>query len=209
MNDYVTPKKARKMLNVNNDTLIKWSDSNKLETIKTPGGHRRYNLKSIKESQKNKNDFIIINSKINYCYARVSSAGQKEDLERQLVLFRNRYPKHVIIKDIGSGINFKRKGFKTLLDAGIQGNIEEIVITHKDRLCRFGFELIEGIVREYSNGKIVVLNKEECSRERELVDDIVSIITVFSSRLYGLRSHGIKKEIQNLKNKDVSNKNGS
>ena len=74
--------------------------------------------------------------------------------------------------------------------------IEEVVVTHKDRLCRFGFDLIEGIIKEHSNGKIVVLNQEKTSLEKELIDDLISIITVFSSRLYGLRSNSIKNKIR-------------
>jgi hypothetical protein len=114
----------------------------------------------------------------------------------------------IIIKDIGSGLNFKRKGFNSILDFAIKGDIQEVVVTHKDRLCRFGFELIERIITEYSNGKIVVLNQEKTSPEKELVDDLISIVTVFSSRLYGLRSHSIKKQIKeatkNVESKTVS-----
>jgi len=82
------------------------------------------------------------------------------------------------------------------LDAAIKGNIGEIVVTHKDRLCRFGFELFERILSQCSNGKIVVLNHTETSPQEELINDLLSIITVFSSRLYGLRSHFIKKQIR-------------
>jgi predicted site-specific integrase-resolvase len=130
------------------------------------------------------------------CYCRVSTASQKEDLARQIQFFKLNYPDYTIISDNGSGINFKRKGFKTILDDAIKGYIEEVVVTHKDRLCRFGFELIEGIIREQSNGKIVVLNQKKTSPEQELVDDLISIITVFSSRLYGLRSNSIKNKIR-------------
>jgi predicted site-specific integrase-resolvase len=116
-------------------------------------------------------------------------------MERQVQYFRGKYPDHEIIKDIGSGINFKRKGFISILESAIDGDIEEIVVTHKDRLCRFGYELIQGIVEGRSNGKIVVLDQKETSPEQELTDDLVSIITIFSSRLYGLRSHKVKNEI--------------
>ncbi|NCV80035.1 MAG: IS607 family transposase [Actinobacteria bacterium] len=102
----------------------------------------------------------------------------------------------MIIKDIGSGLNFKRKGFQTILDTAIKGNLGEIVVTHKDRLCRFGFELLEAVISKCSNGTIVVLDQRETSPQEELINDLLSIITVFSSRLYGLRSHTIKKQIQ-------------
>jgi predicted site-specific integrase-resolvase len=132
-------------------------------------------------------------------------------LETQVEFFRTRYPDYEIIKDLGSGINFKRKGFLSILDSAVKGDISEVVVTHKDRLCRFGFELIERIITEHSKGKIVVLDKKETSPEKELVDDLLSIVTVFSSRLYGLRSHTVKKKIKdeaskNSKTKIVSNK---
>jgi len=109
------------------------------------------------------------NNKRNICYCRVSTSSQKEDLERQVEYFRCKYPDYEIVKDIGSGLNFKRKGFNTILDSAFKG---EIVVTHKDRLCRFGFELVLRII-ESTNGKILVLDKEETSPEKELVNDIL------------------------------------
>ena len=140
---------------------------------------------------------------------------KKEDLERQVEFFRCKYPNHEIIKDIGSGLNFKRKGFNSILDFAFKGDIGEVVVTHKDRLCRFGFELVLRII-ESTNGKILVLDKEETSPEKELVNDILSIITVFSFRLYGLRSHAIKNKIreatsscsENTENKTISESGG-
>ena len=154
-------------------------------------------------------------TKRNICYCRVSTSSQKEDLERQVEFFRCKYPNHEIIKDIGSGLNFKRKGFNSILDFAFKGDIGEVVVTHKDRLCRFGFELVLRII-ESTNGKILVLDKEETSPEKELVNDILSIITVFSSRLYGLRSHAIKNKIreatsscsENTENKTISESGG-
>jgi predicted site-specific integrase-resolvase len=137
------------------------------------------------------------NNKRNICYCRVSTSSQKEDLERQIEYFRCKYPDYEIIKDIGSGLNFKRKGFNTILDTAFKGDIGEVVVTHKDRLCRFGFELVLRII-ESTNGKILVLDKEETSPEKELVNDILSIITVFSSRLYGLKSNSIKNKIRKV-----------
>lgn len=161
-----------------------------LEYVRTKGGHRRYLLSDIfpveeKQSKRRK-----------ICYCRVSTRSQKKDLETQVEFFRDRYPNYEIIKDYGSGINFKRKGFKTILDEAIKGNIQEVVVTHRDRMCRFGFELIESIIRTHSDGKIVVLNKQKTSPQEELVNDLISIITVFSSRLYGLRSHQIRNKIK-------------
>jgi excisionase family DNA binding protein len=202
-NEYIRPEEAAKMLNVTVRTLLNWDYKGKIKCIRTKGGHRRFLRSDViskttnyKEEQKEKRRGKI-------CYCRVSTRGQKDDLERQVEYFREKFPNYRIIKDYGSGINFKRKGFQTILDLAIKGHISEVVVTHKDRLCRFGFELIERIISEHSNGKIVVLNKKETSPEEELVNDLVSIITVFSSRLYGLRSHSLKKQIKNQTKKQV------
>jgi len=200
---YIRPEEACRLLKVTTRTLFNWDRKGKIKCIRTKGGHHRYLLSDVlqktgKEEKKQKR---------NICYCRVSTWSQKEDLERQVEYFRLKYPDHEIIKDTGSGLNFKRKGFNTILDAAITGHIGEIVVTHKDRLCRFGFELVERLVTTYSKGKIVVLNQEETSPEKELVNDLLSIITVFSSRLYGLRSHALKKKIKNeaLKNEALKN----
>jgi excisionase family DNA binding protein len=212
MNDetYLRPEEVSKILKVTTRTLENWTKKGTLKCIRTKGNHRRFLLSDIISKIPNYKP-----TKRNICYCRVSTSSQKENLEKQLEYFKHKYPNHEIIKDIGSGINFKRKGFNSILDSAIKGDIEEIVVTHKDRLCRFGFELISRII-ESSNGKIVVLDKEETSPEKELVDDILSIITVFSSRLYGLRSHSIKKKIKeattspakNIENETFSNPQG-
>ncbi len=199
--DLLNPKQATKLLGVTIQTLVNWERSGTLASVRTNGGHRRYRRADIlargRASQTSTEPPATVNTqKKRIAYCRVSSPSQRQDLERQIEFFRNRYPHHEIISDIGSGINFKRKGFNSLLDQAIRGNIEELVVTHRDRLCRFGFEFFERIIQQYSNGKIVVLYQDETSPEKELVGDLLSIITVFSSRLYGLRSHKLKKEIK-------------
>jgi putative resolvase len=188
---YLRPKEATIKYNVSSKTLINWDNAGLIKTFRTKGGQRRYLLSSIEEHIGSKQT----TEKRRICYCRVSTHSQKEDMERQAEFFRNKYPNHEIIKDIGSGINFKRKGLKTILEQAVKGNIGQIVVTHKDRLCRFGFDLIENIITQF-NGEILVLDHKEASKEQELVDDLVSIITVFSSRIYGLRSHSIKKQIE-------------
>ena len=189
--DYYRPEDVCRILKITSRTLARWNKEGKLNFIRTEGKHRRYLKKDI-DSRRIKPDKI----RKRICYCRVSTSGQKEDLDRQIQFFKLNYPDYTIISDNGSGINFKRKGFKTILESAIKGDIEEVVVTHKDRLCRFGFDLIEGIIKEHSNGKIVVLNQEKTSPEKELIDDLISIITVFSSRLYGLRSNSIKNKIR-------------
>jgi excisionase family DNA binding protein len=193
------PEEASKILNITQQSLINWTDKGKIDCVRTKGGHRRFLLSSILPLSTTN----YKSTKRNICYCRVSTLSQKEDLERQIIYFRDKYPNHEIIKDIGSGINFKRKGFNSILDAAIKGDIGEIVVTHQDRLCRFGFELVKRIIEEQSNGKILVLDQIKTSPEQELVNDLVSIITVFSSRLYGLRSHKLKKQIKESTKKTI------
>jgi predicted site-specific integrase-resolvase len=122
------------------------------------------------------------------CYARVSTQKQKSDLDRQAEYLAIQYPNAEIIKDIGSGINYKRKGLNSILERAMQGECITLVISYRDRLARFGFELIESIITR-SKGKIVVLNQLDTSPESELTGDLMAIITVFAARLHGLRNY--------------------
>jgi putative resolvase len=119
----------------------------------------------------------------------------RDDLSNQIKYLRERYPHHELIEDVGSGLNFKRKGFVRVLDRIMSGDIAEIVITHRDRWCRFGFQIFEHIA-EQNNCKFVVLDNTQLSPQEELVKDLVSIIHVFSCRIYGLRKYSdkIKKD---------------
>lgn len=195
---YLRPIEVCKIYNITQKTLIDWSDEGKIECIKTRGGHRRYLLTDIderKHSEKKKSTTTtIVRRKI--CYCRVSTPKQKEDLLTQREFFLQHYPDYEIISDIGSGLNFKRKGFEAILESAIKGDVAEVVVTHRDRLCRFGFDLIENIIHRHSAGKIVVLDKGETSPNRELVNDLLSIVSVFSARLHGLRSHSLRRQIR-------------
>jgi predicted site-specific integrase-resolvase len=133
----------------------------------------------------------------------VSSHKQKDELERQKEFMRKHYPNYEIISDIGSGINFKRKQFLWLLEQTSIGNVKEVVVAHRDRLSRFGFELIEWFFSKH-NVKLVVLDKCESSPQQELVTDLLSIITVFSCRIHGLRKYtNTIKEDKSLSKQDT------
>jgi predicted site-specific integrase-resolvase len=121
-----------------------------------------------------------------------------DDLERQKAFFRSKFPDHDLVADIGSGINWKRKGLKTLLEQSMQGKISQVVVAHRDRLCRFAFELLESIFK--INGvELLVLDEEtHQSSQSELADDILSIIHIYSCRAMGKRRYDSKK------NKDLS-----
>lgn len=186
--NYVPPRIAASRLGVSTKTLERWFEAGKIEGIITLGGQKRYNLDSIIPPQPgNPTDLRVV-----LLYARVSSRSQKADLEQQVKFLIARYPDTEVITDIGSGLNFKRKGLQTLLDRVLSNNCKLIVVAHKDRLCRFGFDLISWIcTRQLAS--ILVLDQKNLSPEREMVEDILAIIHVFSCRLYGLRKY--KKQI--------------
>lgn len=194
-NEWINPETAAKALGVCTRTLIAWANAGKIEHRVTPGGHRRYRIpkKETKDEQSESKPRRMV------CYARVSSSSQKKDLERQINLLREEYPSHQMVQDIGSGLNYKRKGLKTILGYALRGELQELVVTYKDRLMRWGFEILQEIVRN-SNGKIVVLNQEkDSSPEEELTQDMLSIVTVFSARIHGMRSHRNRLKTAGLK----------
>lgn len=103
------------------------------------------------------------------------------------------YPNNLLIEDIGSGINLTKRGILKIIDLGIKGLIEELVIVHKDRLARFGYDLIEYIIENYSNGKIIIINKkEEVEPEEEMVKDVLQIMNVFVTKMNGRRKYKTK-----------------
>ncbi|MCY7337520.1 MAG: IS607 family transposase [Chamaesiphon sp.] len=122
------------------------------------------------------------------CYCRVSSSKQRADLDSQIAYMRGLYPQAEIITDIASGLNYKRKGLKTLLARGLSGDQLTVVVAHKDRLARFGVELIEWILQSCGS-ELLVLNQSISDPQRELTEDLLAIIQIFSCRLYGQRRY--------------------
>lgn len=204
---FVTPKVASQILGVHLMTLRNWAERKQIETIKTPGGKRLFNVNGYIQKNnlqiENSNVSVIENEqnkeilKRNICYCRVSSKNQGDDLLRQENYMKEKYPLYEIVSEIGSGLNFKRPKLMKIIKDAINGNIETLVVAHKDRLARFGFELIENIIKDYSNGKIIVINNVKMSPEDEITRDLVSIINVFSARVNGLRKY--KKDIEKCK----------
>ena len=146
-------------------------------------------------------------------YARFSSRGQKANLDRQIAKLLELYPSAELITDIASGLHFKRKRLRSLLETVRAGNIGSIIVANKDRLARFGFELIEWLC-QLDGTKIVVLGEDNLSPKREIVEDILAIVHVFSCQLYGLREYKTKiKEDPDLPRtsvvEDLENLDGS
>jgi excisionase family DNA binding protein len=176
---YYTSREASKLLDVHPNTLRRWADNGEIEAIRTVSGQRRYCID--KYLQVTSSDKVI-------CYCRVSSSKQRDDLARQVDYMRANYPDAEIIRDVGSGLNFKRRGLKTILERAMSGERLTLVVAYRDRLARFGYELIKQVI-EKSSGKLVVLNEIALSPTEELTRDLLSIIQVFSCRLHGLRNY--------------------
>ena len=183
---YVSGYEIKKILGVTDGTLRDWADTGKIDFIRTPGGQRRYKIAEIFE--KPKPEVPAEKPKKGIVYARVSSGKQRDDLDRQIAFLRVKYPDHIVITDIASGINWKRKGLKTILDLAHKGDIFEVVVAARDRLCRFAFELLEHVL-SMSGVCLTVLNANEMSPEQELSDDLLSIVQIFCCRRNGSRRY--------------------
>jgi putative resolvase len=179
---YIPLRKAVEFLGLHPHTLRKYADEGKIESIKNEAGQRLYNVESY---QRNTVKPAVV------CYCRVSSTKQRDDLVRQVAFMREQYPESEIVQDIGSGLNFKRKGLQSLLVRLMRGDKLTIVIACRDRLCRFGFELFE-FMAEQNGGSIVVLSNPIHCPETELTADLLAILQVFSCRMHGLRSYSKK-----------------
>jgi predicted site-specific integrase-resolvase len=191
---FVTSAEAARITSLHPHTLRKYADNDQVKYYKTPSGQRKYDRQSL---EKFCNPSIVVHQnkahpRINYLYSRVSSKKHLDDLSKQtqyLLSYRPEYSSYVSLSDIASGINFKRKGLQTILDSCLQGTIGEIVIAHRDRLCRFGFELLEILV-EKSGGKITILDNDgNKSTEQELSEDLLSIVHIYSCKQMGKRSY--------------------
>ena len=193
-------KQAANQLGVSVSTLRRWDETGVLVAQRTPKGHRRYDLSKINPNlTRNK----VEQQRKTIAYARVSSHDQKSDLQRQIEILElycsAQSWSFEVISDLGSGMNYHKKGLKRLLDDILDNKIDRLVLTHKDRLLRFGAELVFALC-EARQVEVVIINQgENLSFEEELAQDVLEIITVFSARLYGSPSKKNKKLIEAVK----------
>ena len=190
---------AAKVLGVSVTTLRRWEADGKLVPEHTTGKHRRYDLAKLKPELFH----AAPDGRRTVAYARMSSHDQKSDLERQKQVLELYCAKqgwtYEVIADFGSGMNYQKKGLKRLLDDVVEGRIGRLVITHKDRLLRFGAELVFAIC-EAKQVEVVILNQgEDTAFEEDLATDVLEIVTVFSARLYGSRSRKNQKLLDGVK----------
>ena len=186
MPKFVKPNEAANTLGVCLRTLRRWEAEGKINTVRTPSGQRRYDIEKFikQESEDGRRRATII-------YARVSTRPQIKDLHRQVERLSALYPGAEVVKEVAGGLNLRRKGLLTLLGRVLKGDVKVVVVAHKDRLARFGFDLIEWLC-ETHDCQVVVLNQDNLSPHQELVADIIAILHSFSSRLYSLRKHAPK-----------------
>ena len=201
MKNLLNMKEAMDYLNVSKITLQRWDNSGRLKAIRTSGGHRRYKLSDLKKfigeyhAEGKETDDVIVAT-----YARCSTSDQKQhgDIDRQSQRLseycaKKKYKVEYIIKDMGSGLNDKRKGFTKLCNLVVNGKINKVVIEHKDRLTRFQYNLIEFFFNSYGV-EIELLDKKECTEQEELVNDMMMLIASFSGKVYSLRAQENRKK---------------
>lgn len=199
MDKLLSISEAAEWLGVNPVTLRRWEASGKLIPERTVGNQRRYRLSQIDPTASN----LPTPIRKTLAYARVSSHDQKDDLERQKQVLELYCAQQgwtfELIADLGSGMNYYKKGLKRLLNEILGGQVGRLVITHKDRLLRFGAELVFSIC-EAKQVDVVIVNKgEDTTFEEDLATDVLEIITVFYARLYGSRSRKNKKLLDGVK----------
>lgn len=202
MSKYYSIREFSKILGVSAQTLRNWDAKGKLHPHHTSSnGYRYYSQEQLSQVMNIKPnlDRLVIG------YCRVSSNKQKDDLERQIenmkMYLTAQGKPYEIITDIGSGINYNNKGLKELIQRITQNKVEKIVVLYKDRLLRFGFELVEYIASLH-DCNIEIIDNTEKTEQQELVEDLVQIITVFSCKLQGKRSNKARKLVKELSKDD-------
>tara|TARA_B110000196_G_scaffold186992_1_gene160301 strand:- start:961 stop:1632 length:672 start_codon:yes stop_codon:yes gene_type:complete len=196
--DYASASVIGKHISICSATLRRWSESGRISSIQKDGsGRHLYKVSDVEREVGLSTSRQHNQEKESIAYARVSSQTQKADLDRQVGDLKKLYPGHRIISDIGSGLNFKRPGFVSMVDAVLQGRVKRIVVMHRDRLCRFGADLLERIF-EKTGVELVVHDRSETtnssmSQTAELADDLIAVTTFFTARHNGQRSSQNRK----------------
>lgn len=178
---------AVKFYKVNDSTLRRWARNGLIKTETTKGRHWLYWIGEEPDIE-NKDIEKLENHII---YARVSSNKQKGDLQHQIGYLRSKYPNYKLIADVGSGINYERKGFKSILEQVIRGTIKKVVVANQDRFTRFGFSFFQWLFEQF--GAVLETVERPVREGEDLIGDFMEIITVFTARYYGRRKYYNKK----------------
>ena len=197
MEKLYTLKEAKKLLGVTTKTIQRWDREGKIRVVRTIGGRRRIPESEIKRILGVKEERVVVG------YARVSSTTQKDDLEGQKQLIHSYakdkgYGEIQILSDVGSGLNENRKGFLRLLEMVAERKVSRVIIVCGDRLTRFGFETLRKMFQAFGTA-IEVINSEEKTPQEEVVEDLITIVSHFAGKLYGVRSHKYKEVVEGVR----------
>lgn len=200
MDKFVSGKQLLEQFDIPGSTLRRWANEGTIDVIRPTNGRRKYNIQQIK------NHINYKPERKNIVYCRVSSSKQQPDLERQIEFMKEKYPGYEVITDVGSGLNWQRKGLRSILELALKGSVDTVCVAYKDRLCRFGFEFVEFVLQQV-NTKLVVHNSSnnDCS-ETELSEDLISIVTCFVAKSNGKRSAKnriARKEVEEQKIQEI------
>ena len=176
---YLPSRKAAAQLGLHPQTLRRYARQGKIPFYRNSGGQRLYDVDAFLRGEADPETV---------CYCRVSSAKQRGDLQRQVAHMRELFPEAQVVTDVAGGLNWRRKGFISILERLHRGDKLQIVVAHRNRLARFGFELIQWLV-EQNGGEVLVLNQPDASPESELTEDLLAILHTFSCRMHGLRRY--------------------
>lgn len=185
-------------LGVSRDTLRRWEAAGKITVERTPSGHRRYDLAQLHGLA----PAPTASDRVTLAYARVSHQKQKQDLKQQIRLIDTFCTEHgwdfELIQDIGSGVNYRNSGLRKLIQRICDGDVARLVVTNRDRLLRFGVDLVFALCENFQT-QVIIMNINALEDfEDEIAEDILEIITVFSARLYGTRHAKNQKIIDRL-----------
>lgn len=211
-NNNYKPNEFAELLNVSVRTLQRWDKDGKLKAFRTLSDRRYYTYEQYLKFKGLDNSEI---QKKNVIYTRVSTSNQKDDLNNQIDFLRQFANSSgviidEVIEDYGSGLNYNRKKWNKLIDDCMLNEVDRIYITHKDRFIRFGYSWFERFLAKF-NVKIIVVKNESLSPQEELVQDIISILHVFSCKVYGMRKYKKKIEedkdiVESIQNRDKANR---
>ncbi len=185
-------------LGVSRDTLRRWEAAGKITVERIPSGHRRYDLSQLRGLVPHQ----TASDRVTIAYARVSHQKQKQDLKQQVRQLDTFCSEHgwdfELIQDVGSGVNYRNSGLRKLIQRICDGNVARLVMTNRDRLLRFGVDLVFALCENFQT-QVIIMNINSLEDfEDEIAEDILEIITVFSARLYGTRHEKNQKIIDRL-----------
>ena len=191
--------KAAEELGVSIQTLRAWEKSGKIKAFRTPGRQRLFSEEEVRRLK----GLSPKKGRKAYCYARVSTKAQSDDLERQVEVLETfciaKGWEHKVITDIGSGLKCDKPGLNKLIDAILDGEVSVLVLNYRDRLLRFGDEIIFRLCKKMGTEVVIINETENKTYEQELTEDVLSVITIFSAKLYGSRSHKAQKMVAEFK----------